>query len=445
MAVYRLSSKTPLKNIFVLGLDDFNRKKLQAIRGSRELTFHGLLKTDQLAGAEHFDFEGLLSEAQAILEGFPGPVDAIVNFWDFPASAIHAILCKRFRLPGPTLQSVAKCDHKYWSRLEQKQAIPEATPRFYVFDPFDERARETIPLAPPFWVKPFFSYSSYLAFPVEREDDFAAAVVQLREGANRYGKPFFDSVDHLTEAPNGDLANPDLCLAEEAIRGQQCTVEGFSINGDVESHGIVDTHWFADDSGFSRYQYPSGLPGEVQERLVALSRRLVRQIGYDDAGFNIEFYHDPQQHEIKVLEINSRVSQSHSHIFEQVDGRSNHEIAVAVAQGRRPDVPSGEGTYPVAAKLFVRRFSADGVVNRVPTREEIQRIEHEFPGSRVQVSVSPGMHLSQVLDQDTYSYRLAMVHTAARDESSLIDRFAQIQARLRFEVEPVAPRARVAH
>lgn len=440
-----MSAKTPLKNIFVLGLDDFNRKKLQAGRGAKGLTFHGLLETHRIAGAQHFDFEGLLTEAEKVLDGFPGSVDAIVNCWDFPASAIHAILCRRFGLPGPTLQSVAKCDHKYWSRLEQQQAIPEVTPRFYVFDPFDEQARETIPLAPPFWVKPFFSYSSYLAFPVVREEDFPEAVVQLREGADRYGKPFFDSVNHMTEAPNGDLANPNLCLAEEAIHGQQCTVEGYSIKGDVESHGIVDTHWFDDDSGFSRYQYPSALPAEVQERLVTLSCRLVRQIGYDDAGFNIEFYHDPKRREIKILEINSRVSQSHSHIFEQVDGRSNHEIAVALAQGKRPDMPSGEGTYPVAAKLFVRRFSEDGVVKRVPARHEIERIEREFPGTRVQLSVAPGMHLSQVLDQDTYSYRLAMVHTAARDEPSLIERFVQIQSRLRFEVEPLTPPARVTH
>lgn len=426
-----------MNNIFVLGLDGFNREKLEAIRQSDSHRFHGLLEVSQVSGAQEFDFEALLKEATKTLEGFQGSVDGIVNFWDFPASAIHAILCERYDLPGPSLESVVKCDHKYWSRLEQKKVVPKLVPEFHAFDPFDEKARDSIPMDYPFWVKPFLSYSSYLAFPVKDDKTFYAAMAALRQGADRYGEPFLDMMDHVEGPVDRDVQNPHLCLAEAPLMGHQCTVEGFCLHKKTHSHGIIDTHWFGDDSDRSRYQYPSKLPEGVQAAMERASSRLMEHIGYDYAGFNIEYYHDAERDRFSLLEVNSRVSQSHSHIFEMVDGRSNHEIAVSVAEGQEPQMPSRQGTHPVAAKFFMRSFIEDGYVETVPSREQVSAVEQEFPGTLVQLSVEPGMRLSQILDQDTYSHRLAMVHTAARDEKELIRRFDEIQNRLRFGIRPL--------
>ncbi len=424
-------------------MDGFSRKKLESIRQSGDHRFHGLLKPSQLHSATHYDFDALLAEAESILDASPHPVDGILNFWDFPASAIHAFLCERFDVPGPSIGSVVQCDHKYWSRVEQQKAVPESVPAFHVFDPFDENARAGIPLEYPFWVKPVLSYSSYLAFPVNNDKDLQEAMRGLRDGAQRFGKPFLDMVDHIRPPPDGEFTNPHLCLAESPIEGQQCTVEGFVLGGEVQCHGIIDTHWYDDDSEPSRYQYPSRLPGPVQDRMIDTSRRLLRHIGYDNAGYNIEYYYDAEKDTIGLLEINSRVSQSHSDIFEKVDGRSNHEIAVCVAEGRTPQTPSREGTYAVAAKFFVRTFIEDGLVKRIPTAQEIESVEQAFPGTLVQLSVEEGMRLSDILDEDTYSHRLAMVHTAAEDEAALLRKYAQIEEKLPFHVEPLAAKPRL--
>ena len=422
----------------MLGLDPFNREKLESIRPPGEYRFHGLLDRSQVSGASSFDFKALLQQAEQGLESFQGPVDAILNFWDFPASGIHSILCERHGLPGPSLDAVVKCDHKYWSRLEQEKSVPEVVPSYHVFDPFEHDSLDDIPLEPPFWVKPVLSFSSYMAFLVEDAQDFRLSAEALKKGASRFGRPFLDMMNHLHRRPESKFRNPNLCLAEAPLRGQQCTVEGYCLGGKVESHGIVDTHWFDDDSEPSRYQYPSSLPSDAQEETIELSRRVLKGIGYDNAGYNIEYYYDKENDDLGLLEINSRVSQSHSHIFEAVDGKSNHEPVLSVAEGRWPDMPKRKGEHHVAAKFFVRRFrDKDAVVKRIPTKEEIAQIEREFPGTVVQLGITEGMRLSDVLDQDTYSQRLAMVHTGAEDEKRLLEKFLRIQKRLDFDMAPL--------
>src|SRR5690606_20339855 len=67
----------------------------------------------------------LFDAAVSQLDEFPGPIDAIVSYWDFPSSVLHVLLCEHYGLPGPSLESVVKCEHKYWSRLEQRESIDE--------------------------------------------------------------------------------------------------------------------------------------------------------------------------------------------------------------------------------------------------------------------------------------------------------------------------------
>ena len=75
----------------------------------------------------------LLAEAQQQVEAFDGPVHAIIGFWDFPVSTMVPMLCERLGLRWASLESVVKCEHKYWSRLEQRRVIDEY-PRFGLVD-----------------------------------------------------------------------------------------------------------------------------------------------------------------------------------------------------------------------------------------------------------------------------------------------------------------------
>jgi biotin carboxylase len=422
------------KNIFVFGLNNFNYQLLKSIKHFEEYEFHQLLKVDDLKDAEEYDFTELLAEAERELESFDGNIDAIVSFWDFPASAMLPVLCKKYGLPGPTLESVVKCGHKFWSRIEQKKVIPNNIPKFEAFDPFDDEALGKIELEFPFWIKPVKSYSSYLGFRINNEDDFRENVKIIRENINRFGDPYNQLLEHMDLPSRIEGVDANHCIAEELLTGKQCTVEGYSFNGEVNTFGLVDSYRYPNNVSFSRYQYPSTLPKRIRKRIDKISKKIIKHIGYDNAAFNIEYFYDREADKLMLLEINSRISQSHSYLFEKVDGASNHQVIVELALGHKPYLPKREGDFKVAGKLFLRMFE-DGKIIKAPTQKEIDRIKKEFPETVPILPVHKGMMLSDVLDQDSYSYQIAILYMAAQSQKELLNKYDKAVEYLDYKIE----------
>ena len=418
-----------LKNIFVLGLDELNLEVLEALPRAPRYRFHRLLTIEELQHGEEIRLDGLLDEATRQLEAFTGSVDAVVGYWDFPVSSMVPILCERFGLRAASLESVLKCEHKYWSRLEQ-QKVTDAHPRFALLDLGEEE-----PTAPdlqyPFWVKPVKSFSSELAHRVDDEDSLGAALTSIREGIGRVGKPFDAVLGKVDLPPEIEAAGGQACLAEEAISGVQVTVEGYSLDGDITIYGMVDSLSYPGTSSFLRFQYPSKLPESVTDRMVDVTRRVIAQVGLDATTFNVEFFWDREQDSIAVLEVNPRHSQSHAKLFEHVDGMPNHMCMVELALGMDPGLPHRRGTYGIAAKWFLRRF-ADGTVRRCPSAEEIEQVERQFPGTTVDLVAQQGDRLSELHDQDSYSYKLANIYMGAADEDELVEKYDACVAALPF-------------
>ncbi|MFY0992867.1 ATP-grasp domain-containing protein [Halomonas sp. C05BenzN] len=429
-------------NVFVIGLDDLSKRLLPHLRHAEEYAFHGLLSLDEVVHAEEYPFARLVDDALAQLERFPGPVDAIVGYWDFPTSGLLPVLRRERGLPGPTLAAFLKCEHKYWSRLEQARVVPECVPVFQALDPFDERAVESVEIDYPFWIKPVKAHSSHLGFRIETADQLREVLPVIREGIGRFGRPF-DEVTALTELPEEVAAvTGHHCIAEAIISsGRQCTLEGYVQNGEVHLVGLVDSlRDAAHPSVLLRYEYPSALPDAVQARMLAITRRFLSRIGYDEAPFNIEFYHDDQSDRIWLLEINARISRSHAAIFQLVDGAPHFQVMVDVALGIPPRMPHREGPYPVAAKQMLRVFE-DGRVRRVPSEAEIRRVEQAFPGTLVKLNVHEGMRLSDLKHQDSFSWELGVLFTGAETREALAERIAQCRRMLPFEIEPLASTA----
>ncbi|CCG03655.1 ATP-grasp domain-containing protein [Blastococcus saxobsidens] len=422
-------------NVFVLGMDDLNAEILRDLPEDR-YRFHPLLSKDELIGIEDIDLPALLDRAQAHLEAFDGPIDAIIGYWDFPVSSMVPILCRRFGVPGPPLEAVTKCEHKYWSRLEQRKAIEEV-PEFALID-VDEPARLPANLRYPVWVKPVKSVSSEMAFRVEDDDQLSGALEEIRDGIGKYAEPFEFVMDQLDELPP-EIAEVGarVCLAEEAAVGRQVTVEGYRTAGRSHVYGIVDSLHYPGTSSFLRYQYPSRLPEEMQSRLATLSERVIDQIGLDQMTFNIEYFWDPDTDRIRLLEVNPRHSQSHALLFERVDGVSNHEVLVKLALGEEPTEPRGDGDYGVAGKCFLRAFD-DALVVRAPSPEDVARVEREVDGVTVEVVAEQGHRLSELSQQDSYSYELALLFIGAQDEAELNTKYDQCVRMLPFEFEEVS-------
>lgn len=410
-----------MKNVFVIGLDEFVAKQLEDMPGADAYAFHPLLPIEEAVHTRQYDVPALLAKAEAELDAFAGKVDAIVGYWDFPTTSLLPILRRRLGLRSPSLEAVLKCEHKFWSRLVQAEAVPEHVPRFQAWDPFAADPLREITLAYPFWIKPIKSHSSQLGFRISGERDFREALPIIRERIERLGNPFNTVLERAQRPAAVSRVGGNYCLVEEIISGgRQCTLEGYVQNGEVRVYGVVDS--IRDRryrSCFARYEYPSTLPRRARLRMIEIAARVLEHMGFDDSPFNMEFYYEKRKERIWLLEINPRISRSHSPLFDMVDGASHLKIMVDVALGIDPNIPRRRGRFGCAAKFMLRVYE-DGVVAAVPGPRDIARAQEAFPGTLLELNAEPGNHLHRLLHQDSYSYEVAVMFMGARNHRELL-------------------------
>lgn len=426
-------------NVFVMGLDEANLETLRDAPRLADCRIHPLLDVEDIWRDDDIPFDELLDRSRAELDAFDGQVDAIVGYWDFPVSSLVPILCAERGLSGAPLDAVVTCEHKYWSRLAQRDVIEEI-PGFAAIDLDEDPEPQTLPegLSYPVWLKPIKSASSELAFRATEDAEFRDAAARIREDVDFFAGPFGKVLARVDPPPGVAAMGGRVCLVEEEAKGAQVTVEGYVYDGKPHVYGIVDTVSYQDTSSFQRYQYPSRLPEAILDRLTDLSERVIRRVGLDVVTFNIEFFVDPDSGDVKLLEINPRHSQSHAHLFDYVDGEPNHTCGIELALGRVPAMPHRRGPYAMAAKWFVRSFVEDGVVRRVPTPDEVDRAERSVDGVSVQISVAEGDRLSEMRGEDSYSYELAHIYIGAADQRELEGKYARCVHALPFAIDTEA-------
>ncbi len=436
-----------MKNIFVMGLDDFNHELLRTIGaedGSDEAyRFHSLFGLAEIVDADDGKYLSLSDARKQARKRFAevdGGPDAIMGYWDFPTTAYVPVIAQDAGLPAPSLEAVARCEHKYWSRLEQKKVLPDLVPNFQAINPFSDDPVADVKIEYPFWLKPVKSHSSFLGFYIDGPDALHEHIPEIREKIGLFGKPFNEFLELVN--PPDEVAEVDgyHCIAEEIISsGFQATVEGYCWHGEVQVFGAIDSlRSGKHHSSFSRYQYPSKLPRNVQARMIKAARTFMRHIGFDQGTFNIEFFWNHEDDSLRLLEVNSRISKSHSPLFLMVDGATNQKVVLDLALGREPAMPHRKGAHELSGKFMMRLFKdeiSDGTVRKVPSKEDIERVRAAYPHAFVQPLVEEGMRLSDLKFQDSYSYEIAVVFLGADRQKQLLDRFAEVEEFLPFRID----------
>ena len=426
------------KNIFVFGADEFNLAQMRALEGAGSYRFHALFDHREVKAGPAFPVQALYEGARERLDSFAGSIDAIVGYWDFPVSTMLPLLRKPYGLPSPTFEAVLKCEHKYWSRLEQQQVIPDYIPEFCVVDPFADDVHQQITVEFPFWIKPVKGASSHLGFKVRNRAELNQAIASIRKNIFRFAKPF-NYLLQFADLPD-EVADIDghHCIVEGIIsRGRQCTLEGYVYQGEVSVYGVVDSIREGQHrSSFARYQYPSTIPLRIQQAMIDVTTRFIKQIAFDNGPFNIEFYWESATDYIWLLEINARISKSHCPLFRHVDGASHHQVMLDLALGQEPHFPHRQGNYRVAAKFMWREYE-DAMVRRIPSAAELQTISKQFPSAEIELHIHKGMQLSELRDQDSYSYEIAVIFLAGNSQHELLEKYHALQQALSIELEPL--------
>jgi len=427
------------KNIFILALDEFTNALFATIHHADNYQYYPLLPPEKIISAPSYSIPDLIDEACQKITDFKGKIDAIVSYWDFPATLMLPRLRQEAGLPTTSIESILRCEHKYWSRMVQEKAAHAMIPRFVPFDPFDDEPLKQVNLEYPFWIKPVKAHSSILGFRIESREDFAAAITEIRKRIGRFSDPFNDIFKEADTPPEVTPINGNYCLAEEIISAQnQCTLEGYVYEGKTTIYGAVDSLREVNPTSFSRYHYPSRLPKDVLGKMIEVTTKVMPLTGLNNEPFNIEFFHGPDTGRISLLEINPRISKSHCPLFYFVEGASHQEVMLELGLGMKPRYPHGKGRYPMATKFMVRRYAGDAMVQRVPSREEIKAVQNEIDGVLVVIWVKEGDRLSHFADTDSYSFEIANIFAGGKNEEDLIDKYQRIMQKLPFEFEPMS-------
>ena len=133
--------------------------------GRRPLPLPPAVERRRAAVPRHDSGAGPAGQAQRQIESFDGRWTRSSGSGTSRSARWCRCCASALGLRWASLESVVKCEHKYWSRLEQRRVIDEY-PRFGLVDLDDD---PTLPdgLRYPVWLKPVKSASSALAYRVE--------------------------------------------------------------------------------------------------------------------------------------------------------------------------------------------------------------------------------------------------------------------------------------
>jgi biotin carboxylase len=307
--------------------------------------------------------------------------------------------------------------------------VPDAVPPFTLID-----VAETAPLPEglsfPLFVKPV---KSFFSIGAERVDEPEALAALFPRWAAQ--DQFFAPLEEMLRRYAGATIGTKRLIAEGVLRGEQVTVEGFVHGGKATVIGIVDSVMFPGTLVFARFDYPSALPGDVQQRMSDLAATLMPGLGFDHGMFNIEMMYDPSSGAISIIEINPRMASQFADLYEKVDGTNSYAVLLDIAQGRAPRVTRRQGRYGFASSIVLRSFE-DYVVAALPSEADLERLKRAYPDIRIEILARVGRALSSEM-QDGTSYRYGIVSLGGKDRDDVLAQFAACRDSLGIVFEPV--------
>ncbi len=354
-------------------------------------------------------------------------ITKLLNTCDYPGCIYAGALGKERNIPVPNLETILLCQHKYYARCAQKKYVPEATPNFAIVR--HDHLNEVQHLSFPIFIKPVKSYLSVFAKRIDSLEELKNYLNRVMI-SEQFLLPFNWALSRYTDYE----FDGSYFIAEELLKGEQVTLEGYVFNAKIGLIGIVDSIMIPDTISFERFVYPSFFPALVQEKMFEFSKKFVSGIGLDNSLFNIEFMYNRQSGDIKIIEINPRMSGQFSDLFKSVNGVSSYEILYNIVRGIHP-IPKKEGKFKVAASLVQRQLQ-NMKVKSVPTQQQVKKAKKKYPELQYYPWVHAGAQLSDVL-QDGVSYVYCILHLAAQDRQELQEKYDDCKVLLPFEFDPV--------
>ena len=263
-------------------------------------------------------------------------IDAIFYIQDFPG-LLAAIICEVTGLPGPSVESMFLCIHKYYSRMTEPSKL-----WFEAIELENSESKlQDLSIKYPCFVKPPCMYNTMGTYEVRNETEMKEALASCHNALpawNAVWRPLFEKYIDTKKYP---LALKDVALVEELVQdGTEHTVEGWV--DDKSNYHI----WLTSDQGFfmkprktlEGCYIPSQARKSIVKKMEAVALRVAENHGLRHTFFNIEMWCRNGGREITVTEINNRAYFVFHHLYYQVYGTSSCFAALHLACGEYEEV-----------------------------------------------------------------------------------------------------------
>ena len=361
-----------------------------------------------------FDIERFVARLarQAKAKGWTAVVS---NHEQFGALAA-AMLAERMGWPGTSVNAVLACQHKLYARQVMARVCPHANVEF---DVLDTQYGAPVPegLTYPLFVKPVKAAFSVLARIVKSREELHTHT--------RFGGWELWVIRHLVEPFErvfqkrlGPAQSAHRMMVEAPVNAAQFNLDGYVWRGKAAMFGVVDAIMYPGTQAFMRWDVPSRLPADIQQRALQVAQTFLTEVGFDHGMFNMEFFYDEATDRVTVIEFNPRMASQFSDLYLRVTGVDLHACVLAMAHGQHPDTaPRALPTAGAASSLVYRSFSPDDVCP-MPDAGQVQRFQAAFADGLL--FPFPKDKGSTARDFKWLgSYRYGIVHLSGEDASDL--------------------------
>ncbi len=359
----------------------------------------------------------------------PGLYDGIVGTHD-SSSVFAAIIAQETGKRFAPVRGIIQSQNKYLCRRIQKQVTPEAAPRYCLALDY---LRDPSRLSTPFFIKPVRSNISFGTHKIDTPEELHHYIGQESMDIALFNQYYVDALAYNSnyyDALNIATCNSFLC--EDLIEGEQVTVDGYVMDGEVFFFGVTRAVYHPRTNSFSHHEFPYRLSEALEKKIKAALDRLIPALGLDNSFFNVEMRLDEENQTFTIIEVNSRIAFQFAKTIEMVTGFDPLRLLCDMAVGEKPDQqPRAEQTYKACYNFELHAF-ADAYILETPTQSAYEEIRMKYPGVRVRNLIHENVNLSD-FKHNPQSYRYCLLDVPGNSREEIMKKYEDVVARLGYK------------
>lgn len=369
-----------------------------------------------------------------LMKKYPEMYDGVVGTHD-SSSVFAAIICDQTGLRFASVESIINCQNKYLSRRIQQKHTPQHTPQFCLA--LDLLNTPDL-LSFPFFSKPVranISFGSHIINSTQELEEIIGLESLDIARQNEYFLEALSLVPKYHEGLNLKTCNKILC--EELIPGEQITVDGFILNGQVEIFGMTRAVFYTGTHIFNRHEFPYTFDSSLDEKITSAVRTLIPALKLNNSFFNVELRADPTNQRFSFIEVNSRIAFQFAKTIETVTGFDPLDLLLKVATGVKPDFKSGDrsDTYRYCFNFELHSFT-DKKILKTPTQSGYEELRILYPDVQIRNLIQEGHKLSDY-KHNPQSYRYCFLDIPGNSPEEILVAYDRIVELLGYEFQEI--------